>query len=125
MKVGRPIDLSHPDEIEVRRLEASTPDETAEIKAELERRGFSVIVRESCAAGSAAALYHADIFAEKRSVPSAAELAARAADEVRQAGILRRDYRLLWIGLGIVAVVLLLLLAFLLGPVAWLLRQIF
>ncbi len=101
MKPERMIGLAHPDEIEIRRLEPRSKEEAADIRAELEARGFTVIVRESGAGLDAPSLYHADIFAEKRTVPTEAELASRRAAQAREEEIKRRDYRRLRIVLGI------------------------
>jgi hypothetical protein len=122
MKPERRIDLSHPDEIEIRHLAASSRAEAEAIKAELERRGFTVMVREACGE-HVPGLYHADILAEKRTVPTGEEVAARRASQEREEKVRRRDYRLLWIGLGIFLVLGLLVLAYLLGPLIWSILQ--
>lgn len=124
MSPERMIDLGHPDEIEVRRLEASSREEADDIKAELERRGFTVIVREAGAAETAPGLYHADIFAEKRTVPTEEELAARRdeAEKVRKRS--RRDYRLMVAAAAVVLGLGLLFLLYLLGPLISLVRAV-
>ncbi len=118
MKPGQVIDLAHPDEIEIRRLSAASKTEAEDIRAELERRGFTVMVRES-GGGDVPELYHAEILAEKRIVPTEAELAARRAAQTQTQQALRREYRWLWIGLGIGLILVILLLAYLLGPLIW------
>lgn len=112
------IDLAHPDEIEIRRLSAASRTEVEDIRTELERRGFAVMVRES-GAGDVPELYHADIYAEKRVIPTGAELAARRAAQAQTQKALSRQYRWLWIGLGIGLFLVSLLLAYLLSPLIW------
>ena len=120
----RMIDLDHPDEIEVRRLEASSREEAEDIRAELERRGFMVIVREAGPAEVGPGLYHADIFAEKRTVPTEEELAARRASLAKDEKLRRRDYRLILAGLAIVLGLGLLFLLTILGPLISLIRSL-
>lgn len=119
MKPEPMIDLSHTDEIEIRHFTASSKAEAEDIKTELERRGFTVSVRDEGGAELSPGLYHAEIFAEKRSVPKGAEVAAHRASQEREENARRRDYRLLGIGLGIILVLGLLVLAFLFGPLLW------
>jgi hypothetical protein len=118
------IDLGHPDEIEVRRLEASSREEAEDIKAELERRGYTVILREAGAGEAAAGIYHADIFAEKRTVPTEQELAARgdAAEKVRKQS--RRDIRLIVTVAAVILGLGLLFLLYIMGPLISLIRAV-
>jgi hypothetical protein len=124
MRPERMTDLDHPDEIEIRRLTASSRAEAEDIKAELERRGFTVLVREMGCGALAPGLYQADIFAEKRTVPTEAELASRRASLEKEERVRRRDYRLILIGLGVVLALGLLYLASILGPLLSLIRAI-
>jgi hypothetical protein len=116
VKPERMIDLAHPDEIEIRRLQASSREEAEDIRAELEARGFTVIVRELGAGPDGPTLYHADIFAEKRTVVPESELAGRRAAEARRDRIGQRDYRRLRAGLVIAVVIGLLVYALAVSP---------
>ena len=116
LKPERTIDLAHPDEIEIRRLQASSREEAEDIKAELEARGFTIIIRELGTGLDAPTLYHADIFAEKRTVHPASELARRSAGQAEEDRIKRRDYRRLHNGLVIALVIGTLLLVLAMSP---------
>lgn len=116
LKPERKIDLAHSDEIEIRRLQASSREEAEDITAELEARGFTVIVRELGTGLDAPTLYHADIFAEKRTILTEAERADRLSAEAREERIKQRDYRRLWASLVIAVAIGLIVYALAVSP---------
>ena len=61
-------------------------------------------------------LYHADIFAEKRTILTEAERADRLSAEAREDRVKQRHYRRLWAGLMIAAAVGLLVYALAVSP---------
>jgi hypothetical protein len=114
-----------PDErIEIVRETANSKEECERIKAALESRGFTVIVREPSGPIAEGEGYFATLFAEKRETIMVDTWAIKQ----EQTRLKKRDRKInifVILGCGIALVLALLLLLYMLGPLIYAIRGLF